>query len=277
MANVAPGTTDARNRQIHRGPLPGTLRSPARGGGVQFSTDARNRQPTGSRAATPRAPAGGFVPPVIPLAPPASQPTDPYGLTDPILQKIQAITEQARQNAVADALAARKQLAIAYGDTAGILDGSDFDQSTADAAHNNPFSVLAELNRGYDTRNHAIDENTNNENLFYSGEHVRQLSDSATQLQRDRASAASVLQNELGGIQSKLAAALTGADQQDIQGLEDAASRAQNRAITYGYNPGAGASRTPQSHVPKAPKSPLVLALNPNDARRQARINAYGG
>lgn len=218
---------------LHRGPLPGILSSPA---------------------ARPRAAGNSAISSALhaPEASAAVPPADPYDFTaDPILRKIEALSQQARQNATANALAARKQLAIAYGDTAGILEGDQFDQATADAAKNNPFSILAELQRGYQANTHNIDESENAANLFYSGDRVHKLGLAAEDLQRQRAQAASALQGKLGDIQSSLAAALMGADQQDISGLADAASRAQQRATTYGFDPGAApAAAAAPSHAP---------------------------
>jgi hypothetical protein len=277
MANV-PHHDFSLGRSLHRGPLPGRGRSPGFRPAVQAAGRAGGFRPPGGLG-TASAPG--------PVAPQDAA-GDPYDYTDPILQKIQAISTQARQDALASALSARKQLAIAYGDTAGVLEGDQFDQSTADAARNNPFSILAELQRGHERGAHQIDENTNTQNLFYSGERGRQLGLEAENTQRARAQAAGNLQGHVGDIQSGLAAALMNADRQDAQAQAEAEARAQQRASTYGYDPGAAAagsgglsapggfSATPVSPLVRTLAPPRPRTLTPTDPRRLARQGSYG-
>lgn len=234
---------------------------------------ARPGELGGPAAVTPTQPA----PPPAAAPPPAPGAADPYDFSsDPILQRIQAYDTQARANAQASADAARNQLAIAFGDASGITG----DSATGKAAAANPFSVLANLKRGYDQTVHQHDEALNNDNLFYSGARVNQLQQDATGYQQQQYSARQQALAALGGIQNSLAQALSGADQADMQGQQDAYGRAQQQALQYGYDPGAHAT-TP--HPPAAPKphasvahalaSPYAVKVTANPSGASARRN----
>ncbi len=147
----------------------------------------------------PKAPAAPQPTPSQP-AQPAPQPATPsydYSM-DPILNQILALSTQQRSGATSSALAAKKQLAIDYGDSA--LARSLGDDATATAAEGNPFSVRKQLQTGYErgtedlttgyerdktarATNYERDvestrEDYNKRNLFYSG-HFGQAKDRA--------------------------------------------------------------------------------------------------
>jgi hypothetical protein len=137
---------------------------------------------------------------------------DPYGVGgDPILAKIQAGNVKARQDAEAAATAARKALAIQFGDASGFTD----DANTAEAARNNPFSTLANLLRGYNETSHQHGEDLNQANLWYSGTHGKVLADDATAYQGQQYDARQAALGQLSGINSGLAGALSQANTDD--------------------------------------------------------------
>jgi hypothetical protein len=183
---------------------------------------------------------------------PAAAATDPYSVDgDPILAKIRAGNETARTNARAKALADAKTLAIQFGDATGI---SDDPAAQAEAA-GNPYSTLATLLKGYKDTGLAHDETLNQSNLFYSGARAKTLTEDAGQYQHGVYDARNTALGAYGGIQSGLAAALTGADQSDLAGLGQATDRAGQRAATYGIDPGAPAP--PQAGAPPPAVTPL--------------------
>lgn len=173
---------------------------------------------------------------------------------DPILLRIQAANQTARENARLAAITAEKQLAIQLGDASGIID----DPTVAAEAAGNPYSTLAGLLKGYGQTKIAHDESLNKANLFYSGTRAKTIADDADQYQQNTVNARNQALGQLATIQQNLAMALGGADQADIQGLTDAEQRAAQRAATYGYDPGGGqttsATTTPSATAPAAPK-----------------------
>lgn len=213
---------------------------------------ARPGELGGPAAVTPQAPQAPPPPAAAPAAPPAA--ASPYDFGgDPILQRIVAYDTQARASAQAAADASRRQLAIQFGDAAGITG----DSATAEAAAANPFSVLANLKRGYGDTARQHDEQLNDNNLFYSGARVNQLQQDATGYQQQQYDARQQALASLGGIQNQLAQQLSGADQADIQGQNDAYGRAQQQAVQYGYDPGATTTPAAAPH----PATSVVHAL----------------
>lgn len=201
---------------------------------------------TTPKPAAPRPPMSAQQPANAPsTASPAAAPTVQQAYdasTDPVLQQIRALTGKGRAAAESGAAAARKQLAISYGDDAlARLFGDD---ATAAAARNNPFSVAAELARAYKRNDEDIVEDYNKRNLFYSGARGKAHSREAENYQRRSFMAESEKQQRLAAIQAELMQQLLGYDREDIEGLQGAYGRASDRALQFGIDPGAGAAGT---------------------------------
>lgn len=219
-------------------PLGLSTRTPAK---PAFTQDQVNQ----SLAANPQASKGGYEGPMpmgsqLPQQAQAPPPTPP-GLSydysaDPILNQISALSSQGRADAQSNALMLKKQLAIDYGDPA--LANTLGDPNTAQAADSNPFSVRKQLAKSYDTGQHQLDENYNQQNLFYSGARAKGLGDFANEYQGQLYDVAGKQQSALGGIDQNLAMALAAADAQDQQAQQDAADRAIQVALAYGIDPG---------------------------------------
>lgn len=159
---------------------------------------------------------------------------------DPILNQIQALSGQSRQDAETNAHALRLQLAQQYGDEN--LARQYGGESEAAAAKGNPNSVLAQLAHSYELGQSGLEQALNQQNLYYSGARVKQLAELAQQYQSQQAGAAGQEQDALGGISSNLAAALHAADLRDIQAQQDAQNRALQAALGAGGTglPGGG-------------------------------------
>lgn len=160
--------------------------------------------------------------------------------TDPILQQVQAQTVQQTADAEAGALAARKQLAIQYGDPSIVGD----DAATAQAAAQNPYSVYGMLAAQQPKDQLALDESLNKGNLFYSGARINQQHDLLDQYGATRAQKASEEQSALQGIDSNRLAAILAAN----NSLNGARGDAYNRLLQQilanpvAYDTGAGAA-----------------------------------
>lgn len=168
-----------------------------------------------------------------PTAQPQAQSSYDYS-ADPVLQSVRAAGARSRSDAEAAALAARKRLAILFGDASGIVD----DAGTADAARGNTFSTLAEINRGYQRGAANLDDALNKRNLFYSGYRGQELARALEDKQRQEYGARNSLQDALLGVNRDLAAALSEQQARDAQAENDAANRALQVALDYGINPG---------------------------------------
>lgn len=156
---------------------------------------------------------------------PSSNFVDSYNY-DPIQAKIQALGTQSVANARTNAAQVRNEAAITEGDPE-LLRSLGFDENTIAAAKNNPESLLSTLNNDYAQRQRDLADSMQAQNLYYSGEYQRNLSD----LAKGKASAE-------GGLGSKLRELLSGADtgvldaqeldrKQQEQAAIDAASQAQ--------------------------------------------------
>ena len=119
---------------------------------------------------------------------------------DPIQTKIQALGAQSVANAQTNAAQLRKEAAINEGDPE-LLKSLGFDQNTIDAAQNNPQSLLAQLNLEYQNRQNQLRDAMQAQNLYYSGEYQKNL----TNLTQGKA----VAEGSLG---QKLRDLLSGAD-----------------------------------------------------------------
>lgn len=157
--------------------------------------------------------------------------------TDPAVAAQTAYGTMADQQAQAAALRARQQSLLGYGDPA-LAQAVLGDGTWAGLAGNNPNSTLAQLARTRDQNLKTLDDGLNANNLIYSGNRVVQETQQAQDYQSALAQAAAQEQSALGGIDSTLTGALQGTQQQNIQAIDDAATRAMNNAVTTGIDPG---------------------------------------
>lgn len=259
-------------------------------------------------------------PPAAPAAPGQSI----YDLsTDPIVQKIQALNTANYGQAVAGAQANAKQDLIdsgfsltdalaAHPDIAAAISGSPIgsvltDTATNLAAAGNPFSTAAGLAKTHTQNNQGINQNENDNNLFYSSDRANQLGQES--------------QNYLGsvsGAQGSLAAALSGLlggltteQQTESQNLANTIETARENAIQnaissgqvmlgydangnpiFGNAPGAGPSSTqatipggtdqaatgntplPAPYVPQSPVAGAVGGLAPPSGQTASQFVA---
>lgn len=222
-----------------------------------------NKQYGLGQYATPKPPAAPKPGPTAPRTPVGS----PYDVNaDPVLAQIRALTGRQRGDLQAGATNARTQLGIQYGDeNLARQYGGD---SYAQAAHDNPFSVAAELARSYKQGGQQIDESLNQDNLFYSGTRAKALGEHAFDYQRQTAQAEAEKQQRLSQIAAELAGQFSGLDQQDITGLTEANARALEQSLKYGINPGAGAPTEPVAPPPPGSVLEELLRKNAGAGRR---------
>lgn len=186
---------------------------------------------------------------------------EPYDYdADPILQKIRAMTGMQRQQAEAEALGQRKQVAIDFGDDTYARNVLG-DENTARAAAANPHSVRARRKSEYGDLTRALEDDLNKRNLFYSGHRADELTRGANEYQGRLYDAGREQQGILDQIRQGLLAALLGADRQDMEAEEDAAGR----AIERGDMPIAPPARTGVATA-------LAGGLTPAQMQRQRRL-----
>jgi len=152
--------------------------------------------------------------------------------SDPILQRVRALADSQMQQAQAQALAAEKTNLIRYGDpdlAAKVL-GKDAGD-TVDAARNNSFGTVPELNRWNARQLTNIDETRNQQNLFYSTTRQRDRALQQEDLVRQKTNTAAQLQDVLTGIANQLTQAKQQAAMMIMQAEEAAYSRALSAAM----------------------------------------------
>lgn len=201
------------------------------------AVNSAQNTPASAPATTPPPPPAA-PPPPAPAPPPTTAPNgqaiDYSG--DPILARVKAFNQASIQSAQAAALAGKKTDLIGYGyDPAAAALYPD--QNTVDAATQNPFSTLKNLDLTHTQRGRGIDEGTNNANLFYSGEHVRELGQEGRQYLGERASASDALQRALGGLDQGVLDAKSAADLREIDAEQSAYERALQFALDHPTTP----------------------------------------
>lgn len=149
--------------------------------------------------------------------------------TDPILQQINAVGLSTRENADANTLAAKKQIALRYGDPS--LANQLGDTATADAAASNPYGAYQDLAKQNKTDAHNLDENLNSQNLYFSGARIKQQGDLADQYGKANAGLAANEQDALGATDAARLSAYSAADAADSAAAQDAAARALQEAL----------------------------------------------
>jgi hypothetical protein len=196
-----------------------------------------------SLAANPNASHGAYMGPVMPQqysAPPTAAAVNSYDLsTDPALQQIQSLAGLSDQQAQSGALQQREQLLLAYGDpnvASSVLGATD---PTVAAAAQNPTSTVHQLGEQRDRNLKTLDDQLEGQNLGYSGYRVTQETQAGQDYQNALAQAAAQLNQNLGGVDSNLAAALAANNEQRVQGINSAADRAAQQAAATGVDPGA--------------------------------------
>jgi hypothetical protein len=172
--------------------------------------------------------------------------------TDPVLQQAKAMASNQRAGAESTALKLRKGVAVDYGDSAY---GATIDPATAEAARQNPFSILANLASQYSKNTATTEEDLNNHNLFYGGARIKALAGGLHDYQGQQATAAGAEQNALGGIDQNRIAALMGADQSEQSAYEGAYHRALQWALAHPAIAAAPAA-------PSAPAGPQAIPAN---------------
>jgi hypothetical protein len=139
----------------------------------------------------------------------------------------------------------RKSAAIQFGSAEGLqgLLGHDFG-TVSKQASDNPYSVLKNLQWGYEHGVADLEEKLNKANLFYSGYRGEQLGDAAHQFQQSNYNARTQFQGLLSDVADQLAAALMQADYNEML----AAMNAQASSF-----PGPAAPPGPPVAAPPAP------------------------
>jgi hypothetical protein len=166
-----------------------------------------------------------LLPPGAGAPAPGAPAVNPYDYSaDPAYQRIRALGQRDVGDAEAQALAARKQLAIDQGDPSLAPD-----EQTAAAARANPFSIMAGLakHRAEDPR--ALIEADNSQNLFYSSTAAKHQSDLVRSLLESETNARAQGRSAASQIGAGLLRARQGAADQLGQAQEEAAGRLRER------------------------------------------------
>jgi hypothetical protein len=254
------------------------VRAAARGRRVPPGVGRAGRSPIGQRAHSALVqhllpPGGGGG-----AGAPASPDVNPYDYSaDAGYQRVRAIGQRDVGDAEAQALAARKQLAIDQGDPSLAPDAQ-----TAAAASANPFSIMAGLakHRAEDPR--ALTEADNSQNLFYSGAAAKHQSDLVRSLLESETNARAQGRSAASQIDSGLLQARQGAADQTAQAQEEAAGRLRDRLgdLPVGPQHAPSAGRTgsapfAQSHIARAVHQHVLRPRRPRQAPARLPGHAY--
>jgi hypothetical protein len=175
---------------------------------------------------------------------------------DPVLAKLSALGEMSIANARTEAANAKKQALIDAG-SEEIARGVGADENTLSAAKANPFSTQAELMKQYQDRQRQMDESLNANNLFYSGERVRQMGE----LERGRAQAETQFGGNLRGLLSSIDAQLQAAEEAELMRQIEAqiASAGSGGGYMGPVGGGGGGAPTPPGGAPLPPPTDPAL------------------
>jgi hypothetical protein len=174
---------------------------------------------------------------------------------DPVLAKLSALGEMSIANARTEAANAKKQALIDAG-SEEIAKGVGADENTLGAAKANPFSTQALLMKEYADRQRQMDESLNANNLFYSGERVRQMGE----LERGRAQAETQFGGNLRGLLSQIDAQLQAAEEQELlRQIEAQIAAAGNSPYSGGGFGGGGGAPVPPGGAPLPPPTDPAL------------------
>ena len=147
--------------------------------------------------------------------------------SDPILAKIRALGSQDISNAESEAARLRKQAVIESGVTTGNL---GVDETTLQAARQNPASALAQFQHEAQQRERELEAALNSQGLFYSGYRSNQLEELARNRALGEAQIGQGLFGSLSEIDSQLGAARAAQVAREQEALEAAAERARQQA-----------------------------------------------
>jgi hypothetical protein len=173
---------------------------------------------------------------------------------DPVLSKLAALGEQSIANARSEAAALKKQTLIGSGSDKMARElGAD--ENTINAAKQNSFGGAQLLQRDFGDRSRQLDEALNSQNLFFSGERVRQMGD----MEFGRAKAETDFGSRLREILSNIDQQLLAAEEQEkMRQIEAEIAAAQNASYVGGLGgpPGGGAAPTPVPPIAPPPAFP---------------------
>jgi hypothetical protein len=180
--------------------------------------------------------------------------------SDPMLQKIRALSQQSLSNARSQAAALRKQAAIDTGDE-NIAKEIGLDETTLAAVAANPFSRRKNFLNDALAAETELEQGLNADNLFYSGHRVNQLSELGRKRAEGETTIGSDLRSQLALIDQNLAEAEYQAQLQELE----AQRQAMLDALMYGgyggggggeeqyEEPYAGSYFVPQPYVDRSP------------------------
>lgn len=206
--------------------------------------------PTAAAPVQPRRPVSAATSPVVaPAARPGVNPTVTapaapptpavYDInTDPALQQVGIDAGLSDEQANAQALKERQQLALGYG-SSEFARALGLDDSYAAAAAGNPSSTLAQLGQQRDRNSKSLTDQLNSANLLYSGYRVTQEQQAAQDYQNALAQAAAGVNSASDTIGSNLSGVLLGNQKAREQAINDAYNRSLQQALA---NPPAAPS-----------------------------------
>lgn len=174
---------------------------------------------------------------------------------DPIYQLVLGQQNLAIANAKAEALKEQTQALIAYGDPNLALAVTG-DPNVAEAARQNKASTLAQMVAGNQKNVRDINNNSAQNNLFYSSNRGYNLGLNQQTYLYNQASAYQGIQGNLSNIATNLLAQ----EQQAYMQEQQAASDAYNRAVQN--PPGVGASDGSPVNTIKPTATPAPTAVN---------------
>jgi hypothetical protein len=205
---------------------------------------------------------------------------------DPILTQIQALGSQSVANAQTNAAQIRNNSAINEGDPE-LLRSLGFDENTINAASNNPQSLFAQLNLDYQNRQRQLSDAMEAQNLYYSGEYQKGLSELATGKASGQSNLGQKLRDLLAGVDSGVLSAQETQRQADLQSQLNAQAQAstdaQNKAVSDlyqqlidGLNAPAVTDTSAQAPIGMDPMSALVATTNNTNPWAQPAVVSGG-
>lgn len=141
--------------------------------------------------------------------------------TDPILSRIQALSQQSLSKARAERDNLRQQSVIDFGDE-GIARDIGLDENTITAAKSNPFSRRANLLNESNKAEQGLENDLNSSNLFYSGYRTNELTDFARRRAEAETSLGNDLRSQLALVDQNYAAAEYAAQLQEAEAARQA-------------------------------------------------------
>lgn len=178
---------------------------------------------------------------------------------DPIFQQAQAAVQAQIKAAEAQAQAARNTNYIRYGDPDLARQGGASNEAI-EAARNNAFGTVPELNRWNDRSLSSIDTARSSQNLFYSSTRARDRALQQEDLIRQKTTTGNQLQDTI----TQIAQGLLAQKQQAQMSLLSVAEAAYGRALQMAMFNAQMAAMQPYPAYPGAPTSPASAASPPS-------------